>query len=187
MNGFFEGSLDGGLFANVGAASKPFSFAPTGAVEGGVAFLVAASKAEYSPGANHGELFAFAANIESSGPLVRGLLASYGVKTVSENGPALLLGAVPAGSKLYAALHVTANGGSGDQTLDVDVVSDDDGTFDSNSTTRGSFTQIGAANGYQLLEIGPAITDTYWRVSLTIAGTGSPSYTVFCVLGISDK
>jgi hypothetical protein len=74
-------------------------------------------------------------------------------------------------------LDVTNHSGDGTQTLDVDVeTSEDDATW----RTVDSFTQVGNSTGSERLAF--AGLDRFVRVSWTIGGSGSPSFT-FSVAG----
>jgi hypothetical protein len=83
-------------------------------------------------------------------------------------------------SKAYALLHVFS-ASSGD-TLDVKVQSDVDDTFAS-ATDVITFTQATAAGSELKTADGP-VTDTWWRVSFTIAGNGSESFSFAVSFGI---
>lgn len=188
LSGFYDEAFDLELFNKIGNVNRfPLSIVPELAVEGDPGFTLETDQASYNPGADFGEMFGIQLEISGSGPLVRGTLMTKQDLTASGVGTGRQLGAIPANSRMYAALHVTANGGDGSQTIDVDVISAPDTNFDSLASNRISFSQIANANGSEFLFVDGAITDDWWRIEWTIAGTGSPSYTIFVVIGISDK
>ena len=121
---------------------------------------------------------------KSSWPLVRGTIAHPPgtARTASGTGTGLQLGAVPAGRRLYAALHVLSVAGT-TPSITVTVESDDANTFAS-ATTRLTFDAATAAGGQVLRTTGDAITDTWFRVTWTISGT-SPSFLFVVALGIA--
>jgi hypothetical protein len=182
--GFWQAVPDAALFARIGVQNAPVTISPTGAADGGLAYLFRAIHAEYAPGGSHGELLGFSTSMEGSdgAPLVRGLvLQPAGSETETGTGTGRQLGAVAAGKTLYASLHVLS-ASSGD-TLDVIVQSDDNSDF-SSPTTRLTFPQASAVgSGWQTLA-GP-VTDTWYRVSFTIAGDGDPDFSFVVAVGIA--
>lgn len=115
-------------------------------------------------------------------PLVPGtLMAAKSARGSSSNsGTALQLGAVAAGQRIYAALHVFAVSGS-TPTLAVTVKSDNGVGFGTPATqiTFATANAIGA----QFSSAAGAITDDYWRVDWTIGGS-TPSFTFAVAIGI---
>jgi hypothetical protein len=90
---------------------------------------------------------------------------------------------VSASQKMYAALHVRSVSGT-NPTLDVVVQSDTVG-FPS-ATSRITFSQATATtNRHQFSSVAGAITDDYWRVSYTIGGTGTPTFSFAVTVGIA--
>lgn len=177
-------AIDPVVFARVGTADIPVSMSPTAGADGEVAYLFRAAKAEYSPGAQVGSLFAFNVTMEGSGgaPLVRGLvLQPASAKTSSGTGTARQLGAVSATQKIYGALHVIAASGT-TPTLDVKVQSDNASNFPS-ATDRLTFAQQTTTGSSDWQSAAGAITDDWFRVSFTIGGT-NPSFTFIVTAGI---
>lgn len=181
--GFWDGTdLDPTLFADVGLADVPMSFAAT-PTEGDTAFSFQAILGRYQPEAPIGDALKFSVEGEASqGPLVRGSLLLAATKTASGNGTAFQLGAVGSTQYLYAALHVTAVAGSS-PTLDVKVQSDNASNFPS-PTDRITFAQKTAIGSEWATRVAGAITDEYWRINYTIGGSGGPSFAFAVVVGI---
>ncbi len=174
-------SLDKDLFDDVGAVSSHMSFSPDGGQLGETAFSFPTLTAEYSPGASHGEVFAFSLTMNGTGPLVRGVVMEKSVFGAgANNGTTRLVGAVAAGETVYSIIHATAVSGT-NPTLDVIVESavTDFATI----TTRLTHPQLTAVGSNRQSLVG-AVTDTWWRLVLTVGGTDTPSFTVFGVIGI---
>jgi hypothetical protein len=101
-------------------------------------------------------------------------------RTGSGNGTEVQLGAVAAGQRLYACLHVLSVGGS-TPTLDLKIQSDATGF--ASPTDRITFGQKNAI-GYDFQSVAGPVTDDFWRVSWVIGGTGSPNFTFAVAAGI---
>ena len=184
QSGFWSDTADLELYNRIGATlPEVFSVAPQGVVDG-PAFAMLGDQASYSLGGAVGEVHPFNVSIHSNGALVGGKLFIIGTKTVSGVSTIIELGAVPLGWAVYASLHVTVNGGTGDQTFDAIVESDDLVGFGT-PTTRLTFDQVTTTNQGQWKSALGSITDTFWRVTFTITGTGSPTFDAFIVVGIA--
>jgi hypothetical protein len=159
------------------------SVSPTG-VDGETAYALQGLKSSLSPLSGQvGEMAAVSLEAGGRGGVrpVRGtILHPETARTTSGTGTGRQLGAVAAGSTVYGALHVVT--ASAADTLDVIVQSDDNASF-TTPTTRLTFTQATGKTAEWKSAAG-AITDDYWRVSYTIAGT-SPSFTFAVVVGIA--
>lgn len=89
-----------------------------------------------------------------------------------------IVGGVPDGKRMYAALHVTAAAGT---DLAVKIQSDDNADFTS-ATDRVTFSTV-SATGWQFGSVaGPLTGETYWRTVVTIA---SSTFTFATVLGVA--
>lgn len=103
-------------------------------------------------------------------------LASRGTGGLTTTGQ-LITGGVPAGKKMYAALHVTAAAGT---NLAVKIQSDDNAGF-TTPTDQITFSTV-SATGWQFLSVaGPLVAETYWRTVVTIA---TSTFTFATVLGV---
>lgn len=179
--GHWDTVLDPELFAIIGVADKPMTMSPIAGSVGDIAFFFLSNLATYNPisGAT-GELMGFSVSAEASGTLIRGeILLNAAALTASGNSTGRQLGAVTASQKLYASLHVLS--ASASDTLDVVVQSDVDNTF-ATPTTQITFAQVTAAGSEFKTADGP-ITDTWYRISYTIAGV-SPSFEAVIAVGI---
>ena len=174
-------SLDKDLFDDIGAASRNMSFSPDGGQLGEIAFSFPILSAEYSPGASHGEVFAFSLTTNGTGILVRGsVMEKSAFLTGATNGTTRQVGAVAAEETIYSVIHATAIAGT-NPTLD--VVIESAVTDFATITTRMTHPQLTAVGSNRQSVVG-AITDTWWRLVLTVGGTDTPSFTVFGMLGI---
>lgn len=187
LNSFFDGTDTSHkeFFDQIGNATQGVvSFSGNNPAAGERAFLLPVHSASFDFGGAVGELLPFTSEFASHGPLVRGYVANNGNLTTDGNSASFSLGALAdTTEEIYASLHVIGSSGSGNQTLDVSVVSDADGTFDSVSQTRISFTQVTTAINSQLKSVAGAITDANWRVEWLVGGTGSPTFDAFIVIG----
>ncbi|MFF7180140.1 hypothetical protein [Streptomyces sp. NPDC008121] len=185
-----EGQWEAGDPARVDDASwaafggtGPYTVCPTDSVVGAVAYLTQGMRSAFSFGDAVGEVAPWSGTVKGSWPVARGQIAHPPglARTASGTGTALDLGAVAAGQRLYAALHVLSASGT-TPSVTARVESDVDGTFAS-PTTRATFTAATAAGGQILRTDGTAITDTHYRVAWTISGT-TPSFMFAASLGI---
>ena len=183
--GFYDAvPLDSPLFSAVGVTDSIISLFTEGTVDGDIAYFFKAMAGKYDLSGSVGELFKYALGAGASqGPLVRGLLLNDSTESASGDGAAIQAGAATSTQKVYAALHVLASSGSGDQTLDVTVGSDDNAGFTS-ETNRFTFTQATTAVTSEFLILDGPITDDYYRINFAIAGSGSPSFDIALVLGV---
>ena len=172
-------------FTNLGVADVPKSVV-RGTTDGSVAYLMRGITLGYTPleGAPGDLAMARITGQSSTGPLARGMLIhpSSVARTSSSTGTGQQLGAVTATQRMYVALHVIAASGT-NPTLDVVLQSDDNGSF-TTPTSRVTLTQQTATGGSTFGSVAGAITDDYWRISYTIGGTGSPSFTFAVTAGI---
>ncbi|MEU6491087.1 hypothetical protein ABZ890_11920 [Streptomyces sp. NPDC046984] len=150
---------------------------------GDLAYFTSALRADYKVGDAVGEVAPWTSSAKSSWPLVRGQFGHPPgtARTATGTGTALNLGAVAAGQRLYAALHILSVAGT-TPSITARVESDDNSGFTS-ATTRLTFAVATAGGGQILRTDGSAITDTWWRVAWTISGT-TPSFLFAASLGI---
>jgi hypothetical protein len=164
------------LFANQ-SANVVTSFIERGALaaEGDTGYSFRARQLDYEFGGAVGDLQPFKVGGQADSVIFVGQVAAAGTKTTSSNSTGIQLGAVAAGQKLYAALHlVLANSLT---SFDVDIESDDNAGF-SSATTRISFTQATGLTS-EWKEVSGAITDDYWRATWTLVGTGAKVYILY--------
>lgn len=177
------GKVDDHSWASLGGLG-PWSIGPAGAAVGGLAYFTNALRADYKLGEGVGEVAPWEGTAKSSWPLVRGQFAHPPgtARTATGVGTSLNLGAVAAGKRLYAALHVVSLAGTATPTITARIESDDATGFAS-PTTRLNFAAATAVGGQVLRTDGTAITDTWWRVAWTITGT-TPSFLFVSSIGI---
>lgn len=186
--GFWNGgdaAVEGALFDDVGGA-RVVSVAPNAGAAGAVAYFSRFLSTQFAPGSPVGEQFTFAGNAVGRGdPLVRGNVLHQATETATGNGAGQNLGAVSSSQFVYAALHVTNSDGDASQTLDVTIESDASDSWSGAETTRVTFDQVTTSTtAFWATPVAGAITDTWWRATYTIGGTGSPSFTFAVLMGI---
>ncbi len=188
---FGAGYTDAVMFAEMTAGTGlPFASIPVpgGAVtaaepsaENDLVWLTFAKTFRYAPGGAVGTLFRFSAHLEATEEPVSGTLMvprPSAARTSSATSTARQVGAVAAGERLFAGLHIFAGSGG---NLDVDIRSDDNSGM-TTPTTRHSFTTATAAGEQWMTPLDGAITDDYWDVDYTISA-GSFDFAV--TLGIA--
>jgi len=184
--GFWESGdasrVDDASWAQLGGVG-PWSIAPDGASAGDLVYLVKAMRSEYGFLGAVGDVAPWKGKASSTWPLVRGQIAHNPgtARTSSGEGTDATLGAVAAGQRLYASLHVLSVSGT-DPTLDVVIESDVNDTYGS-PVSQLTFTQATAITAEALRTDGTAITDTHFRATWTIGGT-TPSFLFAVAFGI---
>jgi len=185
--GFFDAATqDSELFGNIGISNKPISICAEGGTVGEVAYFFNAVAGEYSMGESVGELNKFELGAGAQGSLVRGVVGHNAAATPETStgiGSALQIGVVSSTQRLVGVLHVIESSGTGDQTLDLIIESDDNAGFTS-GITQITFDQITTAGTSQIIELDGPLNDDYYRGSFTIAGTGSPSFKFILLFGV---
>jgi hypothetical protein len=168
--GYWAAADDAHIFARVGPSAVA-TICPTSAASGELAYFEKVMHATYNVGGAVGELLPFSFDAEAAGPLVRGAVLKDPVQvTGNGTGTAYQLGALAAGQKLVAALHVVQITGG---TLTVVVQSDDDVGFPS-PISQITFTGV-TVPGAQILEVAGPVTDDWWRANWTLTG-GSATF-----------
>lgn len=176
------GLIDNHAWGQLGAVGA-WTVSPHAGAVGDVAYLLSALESSYTLLGDVGEVAPWAADAMSSWPMPRGQVAhpSGTARTASGTGTALQLGALAAGQRMYASLHVLSVAGTSTPTITARVESDDASGFPS-ATTRLTFAAATARTGQILRTDGSAITDDWWRIAWTISGT-SPSFLFAAALG----
>lgn len=161
----------------------PWSVGPAGANVGDLAYFTNALRSSYGLGDAVGEVAPWSGEAKGAWPLVRGQFGHPPgtPRTTTGTGTAVQLGAVAAGKRLYAALHVLSVSGT-TPSMTARVESDDSVGFAS-PTTQLTFSAATGRTGLILRTTGTAITDDWFRVAWTISGT-TPSFVFVSTLGI---
>jgi len=176
--------VDDASWSQLGGVGPWSVSANNGAAVGDLAYFTSALRADYKLFDAVGEVAPWTGTAKSSWPLVRGQFAHPPgtARTTTGTGTGLNVGAVLAGKRLHAALHVLSVAGTATPTITARVESSVDNTF-SAPTTRLTFTAATAVGGQILRTAGTAITDPWWRVAWTISGT-TPSFLFAATLGV---
>jgi hypothetical protein len=170
--GYWAAADDKHVFDRVGGKAL-VSVLPSGSSAGNVSYFNEVIHSTYTLGGAVGELLPFSFDAEAAGSLVRGVaLTSLGSVTGNGSSTGQQIGAVAAGEKFYAALHITALAGG---TLTVTIESDNNSGFTS-PITQATFTAA-TVPGAELKIVSGAITDDYWRAVWTLTG-GSATFIV---------
>ena len=175
--------VDNASWSHLGGVGPWSVSANNAASVGDLAYFTSALRSGYTLFDAVGEVAPWSGTAKSSWPLVRGQFAHPPgtARTATGTGTGLNVGAVAAGRRMYAALHVLSASGT-TPSITARVESSVDNTFAS-PTTRLTFTAATAAGGQALRTDGTAITDTWWRLAWTISGT-TPSFLFVASLGI---
>ena len=175
---------DSVLFSRIGEVER--GVITVGAEDGEVddiAYFLEAQQGTYNTLGNIGEVAPYSMNASaSSHPLVRGIVQAEGKKTADGTGTVRDLGALAAGSTLYASLHVVGYKGT-NPTLDVKVTSSNAQAFGS-PADRITFPQVGEAISGQIMTVKGAVAHRYWRVEWEIGGTDDPEYEIYVAMGV---
>lgn len=169
-------AVDAAQFTGVGV-SQTLMVLPTGGALAEPAWFGSQLQGSYQTGARVGEVMPFTVNYATNGAFPRGkvLVPSSSAITTSTTGSGVQLGAVPAGSKLYAQVQCTARTGS--ISLAIDLESATSNAF-SSTTTRASFATVNAVGANSISPVAGSITDTWWRANITATGTGSATIVI---------
>ena len=185
--GYFNANttLDQVYFGQVGGSQAAITIIPETIAVGNVSYFINTLGSSYNPMTGSvGEILKF--NIQAlaqKSNLIRGQVEFSGTATSSSASTGAQVGAITATQKMYCAVHVTSAGGGG-ATLDIDLQSDDNSGFTS-AITRASTSQFTTARGSEIISASGAITDDWWRINYTIAGS-SPTFTFTISLGIGE-
>lgn len=186
LGGFYRaatGAIDTVVFPLIGTSDTLVTWAPTNTA-GDRAFFGKTLANQYQPfGGSVGDAARFSlSGVISAEKFILGTLMEKRTGlTTTTNGTGLELGAVSATQSVYGVLHVVSADAGASPTLDVTVESDDNGSFTS-ATTRLTFAQVTTALTSEWVSAVGAITDTHWRVVMTVGGTAD--YDLFFALGI---
>jgi hypothetical protein len=174
--------VDDNLWPGMGGRGA-WSWCPDTADVADIAYLTYGLQANYKILDGVGEVAPWSADMSSAWPISRGVVLHPPgtARTATGSGTAVEHVAVTSGQYVYGNLHVLSVSGTSTPTITVTVQSDDNSGFTS-ATTRATFTAATAVGGESIRAAG-AITDTWWRVGYTIAGT-NPSFLFTVTLGV---
>jgi hypothetical protein len=174
---------DDGLWSTLtSSAAAAWSIAPAGAADGALAYLGQMVETSYGLTGSVGDVAAFDAAGASSGLLARGVIAHPPgtARSASGTGTSINLGAVAAGQRLVAAVHILSV--TGTLSITPRVETDTATGFPSATTPSGltgtAATSASTGTGQWLASDGTAQTDTWQRAAWTATGTGSALFVV---------
>lgn len=170
---------DDRLWTDLGTVAA-WTATPAAAV-GTVAYFGNVLSGSHVVGGDVGTLAPFAARGMGSGRVIQGqLLHSPGTaRTATGTTTGVQLGALSSSQAMYAALHVCSVAGT---TPSIDVTLQSASSQGGSYTDRITFTTADDVTS-ELLSYAGAQTNTWWRVSYTISGTG-PSFLFAVAAGI---
>lgn len=192
MSGSVEGFWEAGddtmpddlFWSGLGGNAHPLTCVPSGGDAGDVAYLTKVFEARYDLSGQMGQLVAWAVDLQGNASVARGQIAHAATAvTSSGTGTAIQVGAVATGQRMYANLHALAVTGAS-PAMTVTVQSAASSSFTS-ATTRITFTSVTDVGGQASSVVG-SITDQWWRVLWSVAGT-TPSITFAVALGVAAK
>lgn len=183
--GFWNDTVDAFAFADVGFSNVPVTIAPVALSAGSIAFVGLMSQGDYTPhSATVGELSKFTMAGEGVGlPIARGQLLANATVSASGTGTACLIGAASASQTVCASLHVLSLTGTS-PAITVVVQSDDNVGFSSPTTVATFATASTGTNLFQFASVAGPRTDTYYRVTYTVTGSG-PSIAFVAAVGLA--
>lgn len=163
-------------FSNLGVPDSLLAFAIDENL-GSRAYFLKILQSSYQKNGAVGDLFGFSFGAAGREQPFQGRVLHSSVVSSSSNGGVFELGALNAGEVLTAQLHVISSVGTGDQTLDVIIASDDNASFTS-GTTRINFTQATTSGFAERGTVTQAVlgSDDHFRVEHVVAGTGAPEF-----------
>lgn len=173
---------DSALYASIAATGRLFTVGPDGGDAGDPALFGVPLTGSYSCFGSHGELAPWSVNLNGDTYLVKGHVLADSTTNSTENGTAYERGAVGATQYLYGAVHVTAFSGIGAATIKIQ--SDSVEAFTGSPEDQITFTAATAATYQFATPVAGAITDTWWRASVSAFTATSMTYTV--VMGIQS-
>lgn len=176
------GKVDDEAWAGLGVVGTNTACPHTADVAA-LAWLTPGMDGSYQLGGQVGDVAPWQMSGVGSGAQARGVVLHPPgtARTATGNGTAVQHVAVPAGSRLYANLHVLSVSGT-TPSLTVKVQSDVDNTFGTPADLI-TFAAANARGGQALSAAGP-VTDTWYRVVHTISGT-TPSFLYLCSIGVA--
>jgi hypothetical protein len=184
--GFWEAGsadlVDDATWAALGAAAGSLTVAPVGAADGALAYVGQVMQMAYRVGDAVGEVAPWELSGHGHGTIGRGVIAHPPgtARAASGVGTSINLGAVAAGQRLIAAVHVL----SVSSTLSITPrIETDTATGFPSATTPTGLTGTAATNanspqGQFLSSDGSALTDTWQRAAWTTSGSGSALFVV---------
>jgi len=181
-----DGLIEDVLRVQLGASGGTvYTTTPEGGAVGEEAFFGRTLVTSHDPmGGTVGDIHkgSFSGVAANGYPCIKGqLFKAPGATTATGTSTPVESGAVAAGKRVFASLHVLSASGTS-PTLDVVVQSDDAEAF-TDPTARITLAQATGVTSAFASAAG-AITDTWWRISYTIGGTDTPTFSFVVAVGI---
>jgi len=179
-----SGTVEYDAWARLGEVD-PWTIGPDEATEGNLAYLTKVFRGSYKTLGKVGALDPWEIECMSSWPVARGMfLVGSGAALASDGvGSAFELGALAAGQRLYATLHVLSVAGAA-PTLDVTITSDSVEDFTGSPETRITFAQESVVGGEALRSAAGVHADTWYRAEWDLSAVGDESFLAVVAAGI---
>lgn len=187
FQGFWEsagttGNPDAEIYSKLGTTNLVSTAMAYPPAAGDVAYFVNGLETQYTLGGMIGAAARLGVQLAGTAPLVRGKWVEIVARTATGSSAAQNFGTVAATQALALAVHVIAVSGT-NPTLDILIESDEDSGFAS-ATTRITVPQITGITSYYTTLAGPITPDDEYRVTATIGGTDTPTFTYRVALGV---
>lgn len=177
------GTVDVDAWSQLGA-NDAVTISPVEEAVAGTAYITKMARLKHTRGGKVGDLDEWQASGSSAWPVVRSqyLIVPGTIITDDTTSAGANLGAVAAGQRLYATLHVVSVAGASPELV-ATIETDTNSSFTS-PTTLLTFTTATAVTGEILRSDGAAITDTWYRANINVPdAAGDDSYLVAMAIG----
>ena len=184
-------NYDAEIFGNLTSISRQLGIYPEGAAEGARGYEGTTLVSRDGIGGEVAGIIKLDVTWRGQTPLVRTqVLYKKTAGAASEDGTAYQHGAVLATQKVVAVLRLLAvPDGTGDNTCNVVIKSDDQQGFAGTPEPQITFSQLDQTSIalFEKKTQEATITDDWWRVEVTIAGIGSRTFNLVIIMGIVDR
>lgn len=192
VSGFFDASPpetgalgpDAQLWSELGGAQLPVTICPA-AADLSVAYIVPTKRGDITLFGKIGEVAPFASSMWGDGQVARGQLIHPAnvVRSAGGTGSTSVLGTVPTGKSVVAAIHVLTVTGT-TPALTLTVQRDDNAGF-TTPVTVATLGPVSAPTSSLTVVAGPITPDDRYRVTWTLTGT-TPTARFAVAVGITQ-
>jgi len=168
----------------LGSKSNLLTVIPTTAAVGNPCYFGTFLAPQYKMGGKAGDLLTFETPASFDAPLVRGQVANTTALTSTGTSTILNLGTTPtANQAVYCNLHIlTAAGTTPSMTV---VLQGATSVGFGSPATIATSSAINSVSAVKLVGATGATANQYYRLSVTITGTGGPSFLTYAAIGIA--
>jgi hypothetical protein len=164
---------------------EAYTAGPDGAVVGTAAYLTQAVRLDSKLFGQVGDVMPWTLGAAGSWPLARGMFAQApgSAITADANGTSVNLGAVPAGQRLYASLHLLSVAGTNTPTIAVTIESDTATNFPTPVTVL-TFSTVSAVGSQIIRTATTGNTDTWYRAVFDVNANGGTGMSFLAVIAL---